>query len=102
MPGTICAVYGCNNNWKSSKAEGLQLIFHVFPKSKDFVSKTIREEWIRRCRRADAWNPDTSRVCSAHFCVNDYERDIQNELLGIIELTLVKVVVEMKTMFLVE
>jgi hypothetical protein len=42
----------------------------------------MRNEWINRCKREDKLNPETSRICSKHFVETDYERDLQNELLG--------------------
>lgn len=80
MSGSSCAVYGCKNSYYT--ARGQNIIYHAFPKSKDLVSRTIRSEWIHRCRRKDKFNPDTGRICSVHFVQNDYERDLQNELLG--------------------
>lgn len=58
------------------------IVFHSFPKGKDLVSTTMRNEWIQRCRRADKFNPDTACVCSKHFTEKDYERDLEHELLG--------------------
>lgn len=82
MPGMRCAIYGCNKNYFDVKRSFENCIFHRFPKGKDLVSKTIRNEWIVRCKREDKFNADTSYVCSVHFTENDYERDLQNELLG--------------------
>ncbi|KAK5646016.1 hypothetical protein RI129_004480 [Pyrocoelia pectoralis] len=83
MPGIRCAVYGCNNNLLTIKKRGENVIFHAFPKKKNFVNNTIRLEWINRCKRADKFNPDTHKICSVHFCEQSYERDMQNELLGL-------------------
>ncbi|CAG9769615.1 unnamed protein product [Ceutorhynchus assimilis] len=82
MPGTRCAVYGCSNNYFAQKKSTRKYSMHRFPKEKDLASKSIRNEWILRCKRKDKLNPDTSYICSAHFTENDYERDLQNELLG--------------------
>lgn len=82
MTGTRCAVYGCNNTYKTKLPDDQKIILHTFPKLKNIVSETMRREWIRRCMRKDQFNPDTSRICSMHFVANDYERDLQNELLG--------------------
>jgi hypothetical protein len=85
MPGVRCAVFGYKNNHKTKKGtgqEGQDIIFHSFPKPKDMVSQTMRNEWINRCKREDKLNPETSRICSKHFVETDYERDLQNELLG--------------------
>jgi hypothetical protein len=82
MPGTRCAVYGCNNTYIKQKEMAEKCSFHRFPKARDLVSQTIRKEWILRCKREDKLNPDTSYICSVHFTENDYERNFQNELLG--------------------
>ncbi|EFA11760.1 Transposable element P transposase-like Protein [Tribolium castaneum] len=71
-----------NVNLVITKAIEKGVIYHSFPKGKDLVSKTIFQEWVRRCRRGDKWNPKTSQICSEHYRVNDYERDLQHELLG--------------------
>ncbi|XP_067129670.1 uncharacterized protein [Centruroides vittatus] len=84
MPGTRCAVYGCNNNLLAIKAKGENVTFHVFPRQKDLISKSIGSEWINRWKSGDKFNPDTSRICSVHFVQSDYERDLQNELLGLL------------------
>ena len=72
-----CAVADCTNNSKEGKAKGL--VFHEFPKSRS----DIRNKWIAQCRRKDKVNPTSSRMCSAHFSTDDYERDLRNELLGL-------------------
>ncbi|KAJ8911681.1 hypothetical protein NQ315_005760 [Exocentrus adspersus] len=64
------------------KKQGSSIIFHSFPKGKDLVSSTIQKEWVHCCRRNDKFNINTSRVCSEHFTVNDYERDLEHELLA--------------------
>ncbi|KRT83134.1 hypothetical protein AMK59_3135 [Oryctes borbonicus] len=81
MPGRHCAVAVCKNNSIAVRLNNANITFHRFPKAK--VSKTARAEWIRRCQRADKFNPDTSQICSIHFCETDYERDLQNELLNL-------------------
>ncbi|CAG9812964.1 unnamed protein product [Phaedon cochleariae] len=60
-----------------SKTAGAGIIFHRFP---GFV--TIRQEWITRCSSKTTFNPDSSRMCSCYFTIEDYERDLKNELLG--------------------
>jgi hypothetical protein len=82
MPGRRCAVFSCNNSRVVTKRKGETVVYHAFPKGNDLVSSTIKKEWIRRCARADKWNPNNSQVCSVHLTSNDYERDLQNELLG--------------------
>lgn len=82
MPGRRCGIYGCNNSRVVTKISNANIVYHSFPKGKNFVSQTILKKWIHCCKRADKFNPDTSVVCSVHFTENDYERDLQNELLG--------------------
>ncbi|CAG9763743.1 unnamed protein product [Ceutorhynchus assimilis] len=79
MPGQICAVASCSSNRINLKKEGIQLIFHSFPKVTDDEG---RKEWVKRCNR-DKLNPNTSTICSLHFQPSDYERDLQSELLGL-------------------
>ena len=55
-------------------------VYHNFPKEN--VTNTTRKEWIRRCKRADNWNPNTSQICSIHFTEHDYEPDMRNHVLG--------------------
>ncbi|XP_018566821.1 uncharacterized protein LOC108907566 [Anoplophora glabripennis] len=83
MPGRRCAMYGCNNSRISTKTDNPEIVYHNFPKGKQFGSNIIRKEWIRCCKRGDNWNPSTSQICSIHFVENDYERDMRNELLGL-------------------
>lgn len=63
------------SNW-GSKTTGV--MYHRFPKSEE-----LRRVWVLRCKRNDTFNPDNARVCSIHFCPEDYERDLKNELLGL-------------------
>ncbi|KAJ8934694.1 hypothetical protein NQ318_009569 [Aromia moschata] len=81
MPGVRCAVYGCNHSREVTRINSPNIIYHSFPKQKDFVSKTVLEEWIKCCKRGDQFNPRTSVICSVHFTQNDYKRDLRNELL---------------------
>jgi len=41
-----------------------------------------RKEWIQKCKRGDHFNPDTSFICSDHFNVDTFVRDLKAELLG--------------------
>jgi hypothetical protein len=75
-------VYGCNNTYIKQKEISEKCSFHRFPKARDLVSQTITKEWIVGCKREDKLYPDTSYICSVDFTENDYERDLQNELLG--------------------
>jgi hypothetical protein len=80
--GNFLAFVGGWFKFKLGYLKGQDIIFHSFPKPKDMVSQTMRNEWINRCKREDKLNPETSRICSKHFVETDYERDLQNELLG--------------------
>lgn len=79
MTGTRCAAFGCNNAYAKKKGMSKNFTLHRFPKD-----KAVRKGWIDACRRSDKFNPDASRLCSLHFTEDDYERDLQNELLGML------------------
>jgi len=71
-----CSVADCKNNSKNCKEN--ELIFHRFPKSPELI-----QQWSVKCKRADSFRPETSRICSDHFVCKDYETNLQNELLGL-------------------
>ncbi len=73
MPGE-CAVSTCSN---SGRKTDRSVSYHTFPKRID-----IRRQWIIACKRADGFNPEIARVCSEHFCDEDYVRNLKAELLG--------------------
>lgn len=83
MPGQRCAIVTCKSNRRSLKKIGVHVTFHSFPKGNNLVSSTIRKEWVHRCGRSDQINLNTATICALHFTDNDYERDLQHELLGI-------------------
>ncbi|XP_055334088.1 uncharacterized protein LOC129585445 [Paramacrobiotus metropolitanus] len=67
--GYKCCVPGCGNR---AKVEGKKekITFHVFPGLG--ISSRFRE-WMNRIRCAISWKPDPhSRVCSKHFCPEDF------------------------------
>ena len=69
----VCAVAVC----PSPKSSGTS--YHRFPRDPD-----QRKKWVQACRRDDRlFNPQTGFVCSSHFQPSDFERDLQNELLGL-------------------
>lgn len=82
MTGKSCAVFSCKNSEFTRKSTGGKIMFHRFPRPIDVESKCIMKIWINGCQRSDKFNPDTHRICSVHFTKNDYERDLQHELLG--------------------
>lgn len=81
MPGHRCAVSTCNNSKVSVKKQGLDIIFHSFPKATTPEGLNIRNQWIDFCNR-DTLNATNANICSIHFTKDDYERDLKNELLG--------------------
>ncbi|CAG9764142.1 unnamed protein product [Ceutorhynchus assimilis] len=83
MVGRVCAVFSCRNNQMILKKSGSNITFHYFPSGKDPVSAATRDEWIKSCKRKAAFNVNTSTICSEHFTSDDYERDLQHELLNL-------------------
>lgn len=70
-----CAISTCSNN---SRRTDKSISYYTFPKRTD-----IRKQWIVACKRADSYfNPENARVCSEHFCNEDFVRNLQAELLG--------------------
>ena len=79
MPGTRCTVGACTNSRAKAKKSGnYGISFYGFPKD-----KKLREIWVQRCGRGGKWNPDSCHVCSKHFTEEDYERNLQAELLNL-------------------
>lgn len=69
-----CAIATCKNYKKKTP----DILFHRFPANDHY-----KKLWIEKCKRKDAFRPHCSRICSAHFTEEDYERDLKNELLGL-------------------
>lgn len=80
MGGTRCTVAACKNTRVKTKMEPStqHIKYHSFPKD-----KAIKNIWVSRCKRKGIWNPDSCHVCSIHFKEDDYERDLQAELLNL-------------------
>lgn len=78
MTGCRCAVAACNNSKEKTDRAGLQVSYHRFPKDKQ-----LKQEWVQKCGRDEKMNPDTARVCSEHFTLEDFERNLKAELLQI-------------------
>ncbi|XP_035225945.1 THAP domain-containing protein 1-like [Stegodyphus dumicola] len=69
-----CAVVSCPNcNVKTSN----NVTYHRFP-----ADEEIRKKWLEKCGRNLQFDCSRSRVCSEHFTSDDFERDLQGELLG--------------------
>ena len=69
-----CAVVSCTNTHRKTK--GGPVRYHRFP-----GDAATRARWVRACGR-HVHNCATARVCSRHFTERNYEKDVQNELLG--------------------
>ncbi len=67
----VCAVACCKAPFPSNVS------FHRFPRA-----PALRMAWLTACKRKDNLNPDTGRVCSQHFKVEDMERDLKYELMN--------------------
>jgi len=65
-----CSVEGCRNKTKDG-------IFR-FPRDAG-----LRLQWIESLNLDPATVNDTTRVCGAHFCEDDFQRDLKGELLGV-------------------
>ena len=73
-----CQIASCrNNSARAHSDEGISF-FH-FPKDPN-----IRSQWIHFCDRGESkWTPRADdRVCSVHFQLDDFQRDLQAELMG--------------------
>jgi len=76
-----CAVATCKNYRKTSPG----ISFHTFP-----TDELRLKTWKHFCRRKDTINVKTSRICSAHFTKESFDRDLRNELLGLTPRNLLK------------
>ena len=68
--GRTCAVAICRSP--------LDAIYHRFPKDLN-----LQKVWVQACKREGKIPVATARVCSSHFKEEDYQRDIQHELLNL-------------------
>lgn len=76
MPGMQCYVVDCPNRFKDTRVSDAS--YFSFPSDKN-RSKI----WIQFCKRDENFDPGNKRICSNHFDVNDFERDLMSELLNI-------------------
>ena len=68
-----CSVNGCKTN-QNNKGN---LMFHIFPKDEE-----TQKKWISLCgRKRHQLKPKHARICSLHFKLTDYERNLKYELL---------------------
>ena len=67
-----CAVLGCSNNnnkrLKQNQIEVQKIRYFRFPRNKIRLN-----QWIHAIKRKDIFNINNAKVCSAHFCEEDYE-----------------------------
>lgn len=77
----VCAVSGCGAT-NSGKRADRSLNFYKFPKD-----ESIAWAWDQCCGRKEPINLKTAKICSKHFQPTDYERNLKNELLGIVSRT---------------
>ena len=66
----ICSVATC----KSPEGKS----YFCFPKD-----VTRQKTWLNNCFREDYVNDKTARICEIHFEEKYFERDFQNELMGL-------------------
>ena len=74
MPSN-CSVLGCFNTHEKTKDSKIK--YYHFPKN-----KTYRDQWVHALCRADTINTEYALVCSIHFKPQDYNDDLQSQLLG--------------------
>lgn len=74
--GVRCSVFKCNSQQKKQQV-GEQLSFFRYPKNPQ-----TRKIWLERCGQQGIINPDCARVCSLHFNLSDFQRDLRAELLN--------------------
>lgn len=80
MPGTMCAVACCKNSLKITKSLSKDISYHTFPKNSE---PERLKTWILRAKRVDKFNPMSSHICSEHLNAEDFERNLQAEMLNL-------------------
>ncbi|KAF0297803.1 Transposable element P transposase [Amphibalanus amphitrite] len=70
-----CLVPECTSG-NRRKEQDSNVILHRIPRDAERAVK-----WVQACKRENLLNPQKSFVCSKHFTSDDYERDLQFELL---------------------
>jgi len=75
MVKRVYAVAECPNGGRKAIPLTTQ---HSFPVKNPALCKI----WISRCKR-DKFNIQNSSICSNHFTDDDYERDLEHELLNL-------------------
>ena len=72
-----CSVASCRNYRRSTALNKKDISYHRFPKNED-----IRQKWLKAVQPS---KPITENhyVCSVHFLEDDFERNLQAELLNL-------------------
>ncbi|XP_048514715.1 uncharacterized protein LOC125501817 [Athalia rosae] len=64
VPEPKCSIFGCRNNWRTSRRRCENISYHKFPQA----DTAVRKIWIQRCgKKSQYWNPDLAHICSIHF-----------------------------------
>lgn len=73
-----CFVKSCGNYYSKTRKQH-KVIYHMFP-----ADPEIARKWVLASGHAeDIVPPFYTRICSDHFSVDCYQRDLQHELLGL-------------------
>lgn len=74
MPGISCVLVICTNNNCKTVKEGkdISFFFHFL--------KTIEKTWIVKCKKVDAFNPNTSFIFLEQFEEIDFELNLKKKL----------------------
>ena len=79
----ICAVFNCNRNSDERLKRNSDQNFRKQIKYFSFPSdKNIAKIWIKKCGRKNVINIKNACICSKHFTVEHYKRNLQHELLN--------------------
>ena len=68
----VCAMFGCNFT------PGVDKHYHRFPRD-----VSLRNIWVRECRRSDFVNPDTATICGLHFSASQLKPGLKFNLLNV-------------------
>ena len=65
-----CLAVGCSNTYKNSK---VRVAFHKLPED-----KYRKKQWLAKIKREGKLpKPENCFVCSDHFSLDDYKRDLK-------------------------
>ena len=72
-----CLVKTCGNYYGKTRG-GEKVIYHMLPSKPE-----LQARWVEVCTNTKTAANAYARVCSQHFSVKCYQRDLQHELLGL-------------------